>query len=85
MSERGYKMDILVNVHVRMEADIFVVSREDVLTRLMLYAAAAAAIFGPYSDEVEALENDIEDVKDGADLADFLWVFPEQNEGEETK
>jgi len=78
-------MDILVNVRVRMEADIFVVSREDVLTRLMLYAAAAAAVFGPYSDEVEALENDIEDVKDGADLADFLWVFPEQNEGEEVK
>ena len=78
-------MDILVNVRVRMEADNFVVSREDVLTRLMLYAAAAAAVFGPYSDEVEALENDIEDVKDGADLADFLWVFPEQNEGEEVK
>jgi len=78
-------MDVLINVHVRMEIDVFIVSREDVLARLMLYAAAAAAIFGPYSDEVEALENDIEDVKDGADLADFLWVFPEQNEGEEAK
>lgn len=78
-------MDALINIHVRMEIDVFVVSREDVLARLMLYAAAAAAIFGPYSDEVEALENDIEDVKGGADLADFLWVFPEQNEGGEAK
>ena len=86
MSERGCnKMDVLINVHVRMEIDVFIVSREDVLARLMLYAAAAAAIFGPYSDEVKALEGDIEAVKDGANLADFLWVFPEHDEGEEAE
>lgn len=62
------------------EVSFFSYTRADVLTKLMEFAASAASVFGPYSDEVWDLESDIEDVKNGASLADFGWCFPQMDE-----
>lgn len=74
-----YKDDsiILAEVHYTIEVEILRYKRSEVLTKLMEYAAQAARVFGPFSDEACELQDDIEDVRDGADLIDFLWVFPE--------
>ena len=71
-----------VFVAIKMKADIsyFSFTRSDVVVQLMKFAAAAAAVFGPCSDEVMALEGDIEEVKSGdAILSEFTWCFPQMD------
>jgi hypothetical protein len=70
------KIEVVTDVKV----NFFSYTRADVLTKLMEFAAEAAAVFGPYSDEVWDLESDIEEVKNGAALADFGWCFPQMDE-----
>lgn len=69
-----------VKVVAEVTTSIFSFTRSDVLVKLMEFAASAASVFGPYSDEVLNLESDIEDVKNGASLADFGWCFPQMDE-----
>lgn len=73
-------MDYFIAVKIKTVATVegFSFTREDVVKKLMEFAASAAAVFGPYSDEVADLEGDIQAVKyDNASLADFTWCFPQ--------
>ena len=76
--------DVFTAVKVKVVAEvttsIFSFTRADVLVKLMEFAAAAANTLGPYSDEVMALEGDIDAVKGGAALVDFTWCFPQMDE-----
>ena len=71
---------VKIDAVTEVKTSFFSYTRADVLTKLMEFAASAAAVFGPYSDEVWDLESDIEEVKNGAALADFGWCFPQMDE-----
>ena len=64
-------------VTITFAADVKLVtfSRTDVLTALYKNVGIVARVYGPLSDDVEALEDDIAAVKAGADLAAFAWMF----------
>lgn len=80
--ENGNDIYTVIKIDVVAEVKIssFSYSRADVLVKLMEYAASAAQTFGPYSEEVWDLENDIAEVKNGASLVDFSWCFPQMDE-----
>ena len=74
-----------VKVVAEVTTSIFSFTRADVLVKLMEFAAAAANTLGPYSEEVVALESDIEAVKGGAALVDFTWCFPQMDDFEKAE
>lgn len=77
---------VKVGVVADVTVDIFSFTRQDVIVKLMEFAANAAAVFGPYSEEVSALESDIDAVKyDDAPLADFIWCFPQFDDFEKVE
>lgn len=75
--------DVFVRVVIDASVKVLSFSREEVIIRLMDMMAAAAKMYGPYSQEVEMLEDDFEDAKDGGDLSQFTWLFPDFDEGVE--
>lgn len=64
-------------LNVTFAADVRCVSftRQDVLNFLYNNVALVAATYGPYSQDVADLEDDIAAVKVGAALADYAWMF----------
>ena len=75
--------DVFVRIVVDASVKVLSFSREEVITRLMTLMATAAKMYGPYSQEVEALEDDLEEAKAGYDLSAYTWLFPDFDEGEE--
>lgn len=69
--------DVCTVLKVDFAADITPVrfTREDVLTKLYKAAGIAAGTFGPLSDAVDDLQEDIDNVKNGASLAPYSWLF----------
>lgn len=64
---------VVASFTVKIEVVAF--TREEVLTKLYEQSAAAAKVFGPYSSEVDELDDDINDVKGGASLSTYTWLF----------
>ena len=75
--------DVFVRVVVDASIKVLSFAREEVVIRLMDMMALAAKMYGPYSQEVEALEDDLDDVKAGGNLSDYTWLFPDFDEGVE--
>lgn len=69
--------DVYTAVKITFAADVKLVmfSRTDVLTALYKNVGITARVYGPLSQEVDDLEDDIAAVKAGADLGDFAWMF----------
>lgn len=82
MAENAHDIYAVVKIEVvtDVKVNFFSYTRADVLIKLMEFAASAAVVFGPYSDEVRDLESDIEAVKGGAALVDFTWCFSQMDE-----
>ena len=78
------RLVVLVGQRTKVEVLAYSYTRLDVLNKLYQYASEAAAVFGPYSDEVEGLEDDITFIKAGGDISAFEWVFPGLDEQENT-
>lgn len=72
--------DVFVRLVVDASIKILSFSREEVVIRLMDMMATAARMYGPYSQEVEALEDDLDDAKAGYDLSAYTWLFPDFDE-----
>lgn len=73
----------IVKVEIKIHQLDYSFTRQEAITRLMVLVGAAAQTFGPYSDEVDALEDDLAEVRGGVDLADFEWLFPEIEEAKQ--
>ena len=67
-------------VKITFAADVKLVeyTRTDVLAALYKNVSITARVYGPTSDEVEDLEDDIADVKNGGDLAPYAWMFEKE-------
>ena len=70
------RLVVLVGQRTEVEVLAYSYTRSDVLNKLYQYQSNVAAAFGPYSDEVEGLQDDITFVKEGGDIGSFEWVFP---------
>ena len=65
----------LTTVHFAAIVTSISFTREDVLVKLYDQVGSAAKVFGPYSDEVEELQSDVDDVKAGGALTQYAWLF----------
>jgi len=71
------KDDTVTVITATFAVDIVVLkyTRDEVLAKLYTHAASVAKSFGMYSQAMDAIEDDINDVKNGGELTPYAWLF----------